>query len=143
MMTALTRYEPLVTRLDDLFEDLFRPALGWTNGDYEPLPIRLDVKEAPEAYTVQAELPGVKKDDIHVEIDGGEVHIRAETQRETEANANEKWLRVERFFGRTERRFALPNEVDADKAQARFVDGILELTLPKKAAVSGRKLEIR
>lgn len=141
-MNPLTRYEPLVGRLDGLFNEFFRPAFVWDNGGVEALPIRVDVKENAEAYTVQAELPGVKKEDIQVEIEGNEVTIAAETRRAEEAKEGEKWLRVERRYGRTERRFALPQELDEGRAEARFNDGVLELTLPKKAQASGRKVEI-
>ena len=139
-MNPLTRYEPLVGRLDGLFDEFLRPALVWEN-NAQPQ-IRVDVKETPEAYTVHAELPGVKKDAIHVEIEGNEVTVSAETRREAAAKEHEKWLRTERFFGKTARRFALPQEIDEAKANARFADGVLELTLPKKAVVTGRKLEI-
>jgi HSP20 family protein len=141
-MNPLTRYEPLVGRLDGLFNDFFRPALVWENNS-EPLPIRLDVKENADAYTVSAELPGVKKDEIHVEIEGDEVTISAETKRAAELGQGEKWLRVERFFGKTARRFALPQEIDEARAAARFTDGVLELILPKKAQVTGRKIDIQ
>jgi HSP20 family protein len=139
-MNPLTRYEPLVGRLDGLFDEFLRPALVWENNAAPQ--IRVDVKETPEAYTVLAELPGVKKDAIHVEIEGNEVTVSAETRREAAAKEHEKWLRTERFFGKTARRFALPQEIDEAKANARFADGVLELTLPKKAVVTGRKLEI-
>jgi HSP20 family protein len=135
-MNPIARYEPLVGRLDGLFNDFFRPALVWENNS-EPLPIRVDVRETAEAYTVAAEIPGVKKDDIAVEIEGNEVTISAETKRE-ERRQGEKWLRTERFFGKTARRFALPQDLDEAKAVAKFADGVLELTLPKKAAVTGR-----
>jgi len=142
-MNPMTRYEPLVGRLDGLFNEFFRPAFVWeNNAASEALPIRVDVKETAEAYTVAAELPGVRKEQIHVEIEGNEVTISAETQREA-AKEGEKFLRVERFFGKTARRFALPQELDESKAQARFTDGVLELTLPKKAAVTGRKIDIQ
>ena len=139
-MNPMTRYEPLVGRLDGLFNDFFRPAPVWENNS-EPLPIRVDVRETAEAYTVAAEIPGVKKEDIHVEIEGNEVTISAETRRE-ERKEGEKWLRTERFFGKTARRFALPQDLDEARAVAKFADGVLELTLPKKAAVTGRKIEI-
>jgi HSP20 family protein len=139
-MNPMTRYEPLVGRLDGLFNDFFRPALVWENSS-EPLPIRVDVRETAEAYTVAAEIPGVKKEAIHVEIEGNEVTISAETKREAQKEG-EKWLRTERVFGKTARRFALPQDLDEAKAVAKFADGVLELTLPKKAAVSGRKIEI-
>ena len=140
-MNPMTRYEPLVGRLDGLFNEFFRPAFVWEHGKSEALPIRVDVRETTEAYTVAAELPGVKKEDIHVEIEGNEVTISAETRRE-QARDGEKVLRIERFAGKTARRFALPQELDEARAAARFTDGVLELTLPKKAAVTGRKVEI-
>ncbi|HEX5130502.1 MAG TPA: Hsp20/alpha crystallin family protein [Usitatibacter sp.] len=139
-MNPLTRYEPLVGRLDGLFDEFLRPALVWENNAAPQ--IRVDVKETSEAYTVAAELPGVKKDAIHVEIEGNEVTISAETRRENANKDNEKWLRTERFYGKTARRFALPQEIDEARANAKFADGVLELTLPKKAVVTGRKLEI-
>jgi HSP20 family protein len=142
-MNPITRYEPLVGRLDGLFNEFFRPAFVWeSNAASEALPIRVDVKETAEAYTVAAELPGVRKDQIAVEIEGNEVTISAETKRDA-AREGEKYLRVERFYGKTARRFALPQELDESKAQARFTDGVLELTLPKKAAVTGRKIDIQ
>jgi HSP20 family protein len=141
-MNPLTRYEPLVGRLDGLFNDFFRPAFVWDTAAAETLPIRVDVKENGEAYTVIAELPGVSKEDIHVEVEGNEVTIAAETRREKEAKDGEKWLRVERYAGKTERRFALPQDLDDTRAEAKFTDGVLHLVLPKKAQVTGRKLAI-
>ena len=140
-MNPLTRYEPLVGRLDGLFDEFLRPALVWENNAAPQ--IRVDVKETPEAYTVLAELPGVKKDAIHVEIEGNEVTVSAETRREAAAKEQEKWLRTERFFGKTARRFALPQDLDEAKAQARFNDGVLELTLPKKAAAQRKQITIQ
>ena len=140
-MNPLTRYEPLVGQLDGLFNEFFRPAYVWDSRT-EPAPIRVDVKDSPEAYKVHAEIPGVKKEDINVEIEGNEVTISAEVKREQETKDGEKWLRTERFYGKTGRRFALPQELDETRAQAKFSDGVLELTLPKKATVTGRKIEI-
>jgi HSP20 family protein len=142
-MNHLTRYTPLTGRLDGLFDEFFRPAFVWEGGAAsEPQAIRVDVKESPEAYTVSAEIPGVKKDEIHVEVEGNEVTISAETRRE-DSKDGEKLLRVERYYGKSVRRFALAQDLDDTRAQARFADGVLELTLPKKAAVSGRKLEVQ
>jgi HSP20 family protein len=141
-MNPLTRYEPLVGRLDGLFNDFFRPALVWESGNAEPLPLRVDVRESADAYTVEAELAGVKKEDIHVEIEGNEVTISAEVRREAQPKEGEKWLRTERFYGKTARRFALPQELDESRAVAKFTGGVLELTVPKKAQVTGRKIEI-
>jgi HSP20 family protein len=141
-MNPLLRYEPLTGRLDGLFNDFFRPALVWEGGS-EPTPIRVDVTETPAAYTVHADIAGVKKEDIHVEIEGNEVQISTEVKRSTEKKEGERLLRTERFVGKAARRFALPQEIDETKAEARYTDGVLELTLPKKAAVAGRRLAIQ
>ena len=108
-----------------------------------PPPIRVDVRETPAAYSVHADIAGVKKEDIHVEIEGNEVLISAEVKRESEKKEGERVLRTERFFGKTARRFALPQEIDEAKAEAKYADGVLELTLPKKAAVAGRRVAIQ
>ena len=134
-MYALTRQDPLATGLESLFGELFRTT--------ETLPLRVDVRETAEAYVVHAELPGVKKEAIEVEIEGNEVSIAAEIGAKRENRDGEKWLRVERFQGRTARRFALPQEIDEGRADAKFADGVLELTLPKKAPAAGRKIAIQ
>jgi HSP20 family protein len=138
-MYPSTRYATLST-LDGLFNDLFRPAVDDTAA--APLALRVDVREAPEAYTLHAELPGVKREDIHIEIDGNEVSIAAEAKREAEAGEGDKWLRRERAWGKAARRFALPAEVDEATATAKFVDGVLTLTLPKKAPAASRRIAV-
>jgi HSP20 family protein len=135
-MYSLTRHDPLATGLESLLGELLRPAT-------EAAPLRVDVRETAEAYVVHAELPGVKKDQIEVEIEGNEVSIAAQVGGKREAAADGKWLRVERFQGRTARRFALPQELDESRADAKFTDGVLELTLPKKAPATGRKISVQ
>ena len=141
-MNPLTRYEPLVSPLDGLFDEIFRPAFVLDSRAEAPR-IRVDVKETADAYTVHAELPGVQKEDISVEIEGNEVTLAAEVKRANGAKDGEKWLRTERFHGKAGRRFALPQEIDEAKANAKFADGVLELTLPKKQAVTGRKVVVQ
>ena len=138
-MYALTRSNGLATDLDGLLNEFFRPA--FVRDTAEVAPIRIDVKETNDAYTVHAELPGVKKEAIAIEIDGDTVTIAAEAKRETEAKDGEKLLRTERFYGKTERRFVLPAEVDEARAEAKFADGVLELVLPKKAPTV-RKIQV-
>ncbi len=137
-MYALTRHDPLET----LLGELFRP-VRWDNARAEALPLRVDVRETAEAYVVVAELPGVKKDGIEVEIEGNEVSIAAEIGAQRETREGEKWLHTERFQGKTARRFALPQEIDEGRADARLTEGVLELTLPKKAPASSRKVVIQ
>ncbi len=138
MLNTVTRYAPLASVLDEFFAPA---AFGREERDARRPALRMDVKESAEAYTVVAEIPGVKKDDIAIEVEGNEVAIAAETRRETEAK-EEKWLRVERAYGKTERRLRLAQEVDATKAEARFADGVLTLTLPKSAPASARRIEV-
>ena len=139
-MYAVTRSNGLATDLDGLLNEFFGPAYV-RGGRTDTRTIRVDVSETNDAYTVHAELPGVKKDAIAIEIDGDTVTISAEVKRESEAKDGGKVLRSERFYGKTERRFALPAEVDEARAQARFADGVLELVLPKKTP-SVRKIQV-
>ena len=147
-MANITRHDPFsLTRvdpfgdIDDLFKGFFmRPVM------FEGQPqmqIKMDVKEDDNAYTVHADIPGVKKDDIHVSIEGNQVSISAETKMEKEEKKGEKVLRSERYVGKVARSFTLAHEVDEAKSQAKYNDGVLELTLPKKAASSAKKLAIQ
>jgi HSP20 family protein len=135
----LSRFEPFGD-LDDMFKGFFmRPVF-----EGEPhMQIRMDVKEDDHAYTVHADIPGVKKEDIHVDIEGNQVSISAETRMEKEEKKGEKVLRSERYVGKVARSFTLAHDIDEAKSEARYNDGVLELTLPKKAASSARKLAIK
>ena len=144
-MANVTRFDPFNDLVDDLFKGfLVRPLAyeGRINGGALPR-AKVDVAEKNGAYVVTAELPGVRKDDIHVSIDGAEVTLEAEVKRETEANKDERVLHSERLYGKLTRSFALPAEVDEAKAQAKFTDGVLELTLPKKAAAQRKQISIQ
>jgi HSP20 family protein len=136
-MANITRSDPL----DDFFRGFFvRPVDFGAHADAPA--VKVDVKEAPEAYTVHAELPGMKKEDIHVHIDGAVVSISAERKQEKEVKEGERVLRTERYFGKVSRSFQLGQEIDDGKAAAKFTDGVLELTLPKKAAPQATRLTI-
>lgn len=141
-MANLTRYEPFDLGLepfDDLFRGFFRPVRL-----EKDLPqIKVDVKEDDKAYTVHADLPGLKKEEIHVTIDGNLVTVSAETHRESEQKEGEKVLKRERYFGKVSRSFSLDSDVDEAGASAKYTDGVLELSLPKKPASSQKRLEIR
>lgn len=130
-----------------LFDDFFKDvAPGFyvkpLHGDPLPAQIKVDVKEAPGAYTVQAEIPGVAKEDIHVTIDGNVVTLRAEIKQEDRQREDEKVLRSERYYGAVSRSFQLPVDIDKAAAKARYDSGVLQLTLPKKSSVAGQRLTI-
>jgi len=142
-MANLISTDPFNDLVDDLFKGFFVRPVSY-DGRGEALPrIKVDVAEKNGAYTVTAELPGVKKDDIQVTIDGAQVTLAAEVKREKEVSQDERVLHTERAFGKASRSFTLPQEVDEAKAEARFRDGVLELTLPKKAAAPRKQVTIQ
>ena len=106
------------------------------------LAMKIDVKEDDKSFTVKADIPGVKKDDIQVDIDGDYVSIRAEAKREKEEKKDEKVVYSERAFGMVSRSFTLPVDVDAQAAKAEYKDGVLNLTLPKKANGSAKRVAV-
>jgi len=133
----------LMTR-GGLFDDFFRDvAPGFyikpLHGDALPTPaqIKVDVKESGDAYTVQAEIPGVPKEDIQVAVEGNVVSLRAEIKQQDSTSADEKTLRSERYYGAVSRSFQLASDIDQTQAKARYDNGVLTLTLPKKQALSG------
>ena len=133
----------LMTR-GGLFDDFFRDlAPGFLvkplHGDALPSPdqIKIDVKENDAGYTVQAEVPGVAKEDIQVSVEGSVVTVRAEVRQQDIQNKDDKPLRSERYFGSVSRAFQLPQEVDESQAKAKCDNGVLTLTLPKKRASAG------
>ncbi|MBA4114194.1 MAG: heat-shock protein Hsp20 [Verminephrobacter sp.] len=138
----------LVSR-GSLFDDFFKDiAPGFyvrpLHGDNLPAPsqIKVDVKETDGGYTVQAEVPGVPKEDIHVSIDGNVVSLRAEVRQLDQQTEGEKVLRSERYFGSVARSFQLPADIDAGQAKAKYDSGILTLTLPKKLSNAAQRLNI-
>ena len=138
----------LVTRgslFDDFFKDIapgfyVRPLHG--DGVPTPSQIKVDVKETDGGYTVQAEVPGVPKEDINVSIDGNVVSLRAEVRQHDQKTEGEKVLRSERYFGSVARSFQLPVDVDAAQAKAKYDNGVLTLTLPKKQGGNAQRLSI-
>ena len=145
MATSLTRYDPLseLARLDPfrgldeiLNQSLMPPRLRTTG-----MTPRMDVSETDQAYVVKAEMPGLKKEDIKVNIEGNQVSIIAQIQQEAEEK-NENMLCTERSWGQYYRSFTLPQPVDDAQAKAEYHDGILELTLPKKTAGAAKTLAV-
>ncbi|MBC3869105.1 Hsp20/alpha crystallin family protein [Undibacterium oligocarboniphilum] len=131
---------------DDFFRDL-SPSFYVKPLHGDPLPhpsqIKIDVKETDAAYTVNAEIPGVAKDDIHVSLDGNVVTLRAEVRQHDSSETEHKVLRSERYFGEISRSFQLPLDIEANDAGAKYDNGILTLTLPKKRTAGGvQKLKI-
>ncbi|HYL23037.1 MAG TPA: Hsp20/alpha crystallin family protein [Burkholderiales bacterium] len=145
-MASITRFDPFNDLVDDLFKGFLVRPLGFEgrgDGGVQLPRAKVDVAEKNGAYVVTAELPGVKKEDIHVTIDGAQVTLEAQVKQEKEASRDERVLHTERVFGKVSRSFTLPQEVDEAKAEAKFRDGVLELTLPKKAAAQRKQISIQ
>jgi len=142
-MANITRFDPFNDLVDDIFKGFLVRPVGY-EGRGEVLPrMKVDVAEKNGAYVVKGELPGVKKEDIQVSVDGAQVTLTAEVKREREASAEERMLHVERAYGKAMRSFTLPQELDEAKVEAKFRDGVLELTLPKKAAAARKQITIQ
>ena len=136
----LTRFDPF--REMEAFAPW--PSLRRFFRELPPEPaIKLDVSEDDKAYHVKADLPGVKKEDIAVEIDGNQVSLTAEVRRETEAKKDEKTVHTERYYGKQFRSFTLGREIDRKKAEAKFADGVLQLTLPKNGSPAAERVTIQ
>ncbi len=132
-----------------LFEDFFREInpgfyVRPLHGDPLPSPgqIKVDVNENDGAYTVCAEVPGVPKEDIHVSVEGNVVSLRAEVRQQDQQTEGDKVLRSERYFGSVARSFQLPGDVDPAQCKAKYDNGVLTLTLPKKQGGNAQRLAI-
>jgi len=147
MANRLTRYDPFndLARYDPLrgVEDFFREFGLRPGRDFAAQPtIRLDVDETDKAYEVKAEMPGLNKEDIKVDIDGKHVAIAAEVKREQEQKEGTTVLRSERYTGQLYRSFTLDQDVDDSHATAKYENGVLQLHLPKAQNKASRKVQI-
>jgi HSP20 family protein len=140
-MANIARFNVLDNALDDLVRGFFVRPMNLE----APVPARLrvDVSEDEKSYTVRAEIPGVKKEDINIAVDGNQVEISAEVKNEKEVKEGERVLRSERYSGKVHRAFALEQDVDQNATEARYADGVLELRLPKKASGSAKRITIQ
>jgi HSP20 family protein len=141
-MVNIRRFNPL----EDTFENWFRGVPVWLPDPEArapaPTQFRMDVSENEKEYRVLAELPGVKKEEISITINGNEVAVAAEVKHEKDVKNGGTMVRAERYYGKIQRAFALGQEVDEATAEAKYNDGVLELTLPKKTAAAAKRLAV-
>jgi len=145
-MLNITRFNAL----EDAFENMYRGVPVWLpkletrleTRAPAPTQFRMDVSENDKEYQVLAELPGVKKEEISVTINGNEVAVSAEVKHEKDVENGETVLRAERYYGNIQRAFTLGQEVDEATAKAKYNDGVLELTLPKKTVAPAKRLAV-
>lgn len=146
---ALIRRNPRATlptlqdRINRVFDEMF-PALGEEREDFGLFEWRptVDTYEKDDSIMIKAELPGVKKDDVSIDVNNNVLSIKGE--RKDEENMEEgDYYRRERFYGNFQRAFTLPENVDTDKIEASFKDGVLEVKVPKTEESKGKKIEIK
>jgi len=147
-MSNLRLFEPRLfdPTLNDPFDSMFRRFMAPMRKMMEDgsLDIKLDATEADGMYKVRADIPGVKKDDINVRIDGNVIHIDAQTKKEKETQeSGGKVLCSERWEGAVSRTFSLAQDVDETKVNAKYEDGVLTLELPKKATAASKRIAIQ
>jgi len=142
-MANIRRYDPL-SDMDDFFRGFFLRPVRMGAGEEPGLDrIKVDISEDDKSYKVHAEVPGVKKEDLKVSIDGNVVSISAESKRQSEQKEGDKVVRSERYYGAMSRAFALEADVDESQCQAKYQDGVLELVLPKKAGGRSRQISVQ
>jgi HSP20 family protein len=140
-MANITRFGSFDNLFDDLTRGFWVKPVAMPGG--EELKLKVEVKEDDKAYTVHAEIPGVNKEDIKVDVNGDQVSIRAEVKKEKEEKKGEKVLHSERYYGMVSRSFTLPTEVDDKNTVAKYKDGVLDLTLPKKSGNGSRRIAVQ
>ena len=142
-MSNITRFDPFNDLVDDLIKGFLVRPLAYEGREAVAPRMKVDVAEKNGAYLVTAEVPGVKKEDIHVSVDGAQVTLEAEVKQEREVGKDERVLHIERTYGKAMRSFSLPQEIDEGKVEAKYRDGVLELTLPKKAAAARKQITVQ
>ncbi len=141
-MSNLRVLDPTV---NDVFDPVFRRFFAPMrfNSEVEAPQVRIDVEQKDKNYIVRADIPGVKKEDINVRIDGNIVQIDAETRQEKDVKEKGKVLRSERYYGVVSRAFSLAHEVDESKAIAKYDNGVLTLELPMSESGGAKRLSIQ
>jgi HSP20 family protein len=148
-MASIARFDPFneLTRLEPLsdFDNLFkgfmvRPLFQGATAAAPQL--KLEVSEDDKSYTIKAEIPGVKKEDIKLSVDGNLVSISAEVKKETEKKEGKKVVHSERYYGQVSRSFTLGREVEQGAAKAKYTDGVLEAVLPKKKGTAATQVAV-
>jgi HSP20 family protein len=137
-MTNLVHWSPF-RAFADIERDLDR---AWNGNGNSPWMPAVDVRETENAYLVEADLPGLKKEDIDVQVHDNIVTIRGERKQE-EQEDKDRYARFERRYGRFERSFRLSDRIDTGKVEASYRDGVLRLELAKREEAKPRQIEVR
>ena len=140
-MSPMNELNRIRNEIFRLFEDPFA-ALAPSTSFFEGWEPSIDIYEDRDKVSVKAELPGMKKEDISITLDGNTLTISGERKAEEEHKEGENY-RAERYFGRFQRSIALPQAVDQKKIQATYKDGVLTVTLAKSEEAKSKRIEIK
>lgn len=140
-MGNIKRYDPFsIEPLGDMLQSMLR---NMRIGPDTELPFKVDVAESDSSFTITADLPGVKKEDINVSVDRGTVMISAKLEKTSEVKEGDRVIRQERYSGSMQRAFTLDGNIDTEKIDASFQDGVLRLVLPKKESSTQQRITVR
>jgi HSP20 family protein len=142
---AITPYRPVTDLFGSMLEDAFRTPAGWGGrlGGLLRAP-EADVMETETEMRVTVELPGMRSEDIDVDMENNVLTISGEKHEEREEQGEKNtWHLSERHYGKFSRSFVLPRDLDPEKIQARFEDGVLQVSIPKSEKARRRKVEIQ
>ena len=139
-MNALTRFDRIEDFLPAMFQRFARP---FALNDMAPGDITLDITENDKDYQVRAEIPGARREDMRVHVDGNFVSISAEVRKDKEEKSGGRVLVRESYYGRVSRGFSLAHEIDDKAVAAKLEDGVLKLTLPKREGSGARTIPIQ
>lgn len=133
--------------MEDMFDRYMKSFGALRQGTHEPIASgdwlpRVDIAETEGEFVVKAEIPEVKKEDVHVTVENGVITLKGERKQEKEEKGK-KFHRVERYYGSFCRSFSLPENVDESRVKAEFKDGVLTVQLPKSAEAKPKALEVK
>ena len=135
-------FSSLQDRINRLFDDTMRASTEGdeelTKGAWAPA---VDINETDDGFMVTADLPGVKKEDIEIDLKDSTLTIKGE-KKFGEKTPKENYIRIERSYGKFIRSFSLPNNIDSEKIKATFNNGVLELNIPKKEEARPKQVTI-
>ena len=131
-----------LSRFDTFFDNAFGSLLNKDYYEEGRLTPTVDVYEKDDKYVINAEIPGLEKEDIKIDVKDGALSLSGEKKYE-EKKEDENYIRVERRYGKFERRFNLPENVDVEKVSANYKNGVLEVTLPKKEEAKPKQIDVK
>lgn len=136
----LSDYQNIRNEMDRRFKEFYRPAAEDSEDVCDCYPL-VDIKETKDDFIISAEVPGISKEDVKINISDDTLTIKGE-KKEQKKEKDHNSLRIERSYGMFQRTFSLPTHVESEKVKAAYKDGVLTITLPKKEEVKPKEISI-